>query len=138
MEIRIGVDRLAWIEAAPGFAPRIQALRDEIEQGRRLPLPLVREMAAAGFLRLLVPRALGGLEPETRVLFFPAEGIRVLDTWSVGGLRGTGSHDWTVTDAFVPAHRSFAVTFDAPAGTYAYACALHGDFGHAGTVTVVE
>ena len=33
---------------------------------------------------------------------------------------------------------AFAVTFDAPAGTYAYACVLHGDFGHAGTVTVVE
>jgi plastocyanin len=33
---------------------------------------------------------------------------------------------------------SVAVTFDAPAGTYAYACVLHGDFGHAGTVTVVE
>jgi plastocyanin len=33
---------------------------------------------------------------------------------------------------------AFAVTFEAPPGTYGYACVLHGALNHAGTVTVVE
>jgi hypothetical protein len=33
----------------------------------------------------------------------------------------------------------FALTIDAPAGTYAYACLLHyASLGHAGTLTVTE
>jgi acyl-CoA dehydrogenase len=40
------------------------------------------------------------------VLHFPlslkADGVRVLDTWHVVGMRATGSHDVTIEDAFVP------------------------------------
>src|SRR5581483_8078180 len=32
---------------------------------------------------------------------------QILDTWDSVGLRGTGSTDFTVTDAFVPEHRVF-------------------------------
>jgi alkylation response protein AidB-like acyl-CoA dehydrogenase len=46
--------------------------------------------------------------PIMRLLFFPAADCEILDTWHSIGLRGTGSHDYTVTDVFVPAARSLS------------------------------
>ena len=43
---------------------------------------------------------------EVRVLLYPTSEITVLDTWDVGGLRGTGSHDHTVENLFVPADQT--------------------------------
>jgi alkylation response protein AidB-like acyl-CoA dehydrogenase len=43
---------------------------------------------------------------ETRLFFFESSQLRVLDTWRTSGLRGTGSHDFEVRDAFVPEGRS--------------------------------
>jgi alkylation response protein AidB-like acyl-CoA dehydrogenase len=40
--------------------------------------------------------------PELRIAFFPRGHVRVLDTWHVSGLRGTGSHDYEVKDLLVP------------------------------------
>lgn len=61
-------------------------------------------------------RILDGVEPRCgadgapimRLLFFPAAECEILDTWHSIGLRGTGSHDFTVTDVFVPAARSLS------------------------------
>ncbi len=51
--------------------------------------------------------ASAGGEPEMRMAYFPSDGCEVLDTWDVMGMRGTGSHDISVTDAYVPASRTF-------------------------------
>jgi alkylation response protein AidB-like acyl-CoA dehydrogenase len=40
--------------------------------------------------------------PEKYWFLFPVDQCRILDTWHVTGLRGTGSRDFAVTDVFVP------------------------------------
>jgi alkylation response protein AidB-like acyl-CoA dehydrogenase len=52
--------------------------------------------------------------PDVRTFFVPVEACEILDTWHTAGLRGTGSHDWQVTDVFVPEAQSFPVLFDGP------------------------
>jgi alkylation response protein AidB-like acyl-CoA dehydrogenase len=197
----------------------VRDYQEEIERGRRLPAALVERFRAAGLYRMLVPRALGGLEVDLATflravelisegdgsagwnvanhafgvliaLSLPDEGVAelfdngpdylgagtiagmggrgrsvdggylvtgrwsfgsgcdesawlggnfevidgdrplrnpdgspvhvrgcfraqecvILDSWDVTGLQGTGSHDWAVTDVFVPEHRALALT----------------------------
>jgi alkylation response protein AidB-like acyl-CoA dehydrogenase len=54
-----------------------------------------------------VPRMLAPGQPDLRVLFVPKGRYAILDTWHVGGLRGSGSHDVVVEDVFVPVDDSF-------------------------------
>jgi alkylation response protein AidB-like acyl-CoA dehydrogenase len=202
------------MEAARAFRPRILAQRERIEAERRLPEDLVRELARAGFFRIFLPAAYGGLDltptaatevfeelaradasvawcvwngntywttarwakevahavladpetilanstrpsgraavvdggyqvsgrwslvsgcqfsgwfilmcvvhedgkprltssgaPELGFMLCPAGACEIVDTWTVAGLRGTGSHDVVVHDRFVPtAYASF-------------------------------
>lgn len=48
--------------------------------------------------------------PRIVTALLPKSACCVLDTWHTGGLRGTGSNDFTVDDAFVPAEFTFAPT----------------------------
>jgi alkylation response protein AidB-like acyl-CoA dehydrogenase len=48
------------LQAAVALRPRIRAARDDIEQQRRLPPLLVRELKETGVFRMTMPRAWGG------------------------------------------------------------------------------
>ena len=204
------------LSAAVALTPIIQEYREEIERGRRLPLPLVEVLKQARVFRMTMPRAWGGAEldplsqlhivealsaadasvgwcvmigcdsgylsgfldqqvaremypdldmvtassliprgravkvpggyrvsgrwpfssgcqhsawivggclvydagdqprlrpngvPETRQCFLPADAVSILDTWYTTGLRGSGSHDFTVSDYFVPEERTYS------------------------------
>jgi indole-3-acetate monooxygenase len=201
-------DTSALLDTARALRPRIIAQRELIEASRRLPENLARELAEAGFFRISLPRAYGGLDlspleileileelaradasvawcvwngnthwtaaqlvpevagtvyadpdvvtanstrasghapvaaagyrvngrwslvsgcelaawmvllcivhedgkprltpegvPESRFMLLPAASCEIIDTWTAGGLRGTGSHDVVVRDVFVP------------------------------------
>jgi indole-3-acetate monooxygenase len=204
---------------AAALRPIVRGFQDEAERERRIPPPLVEQLKAAGLYRMLVPRALGGLQvdaltflravelvsegdgsagwnlannaicqlmvlslpnagveeifgeggadtiiagtgvpgggtavavdggyvvsgrwpfgsgcresqwmvanfeiadgdhfrheadgtPALYRAFFRANECSVFDTWDMTGMRGTGSHDWSVTEVFVPHHRTIHV-----------------------------
>ena len=48
------------------------------------------------------PRRTPSGAPESRFMLCPAADCEIVDTWTTGGLRGTGSHDVVVRDLFVP------------------------------------
>ncbi|HEX3864868.1 MAG TPA: acyl-CoA dehydrogenase family protein [Stellaceae bacterium] len=49
----------------------------------------------------------GGSQP--RIFLLPASDYKIIDTWHVIGLAGTGSKDVTAEDVFVPEYRTLAV-----------------------------
>ena len=58
------------------------------------------------------PRISPAGAPENRFMLVPARDCNIIDTWTVGGLRGTGSHDVVVRDVFVPS--SYGSGFNDP------------------------
>jgi len=55
------------------------------------------------------PRLLPNGLPEMRLAVFPAHAVEIVDTWQVAGLRGTGSHDVRVQDAYCAEAYTFSV-----------------------------
>src|SRR5207245_359223 len=59
-------------------------------------------------------RRRAGGRPTTRLVFVPADRARIHDTWRVSGLRGTGSHDYSLEGVMVPAAYSLDAFADEP------------------------
>lgn len=53
-----------------------------------------------------------GPDANLKLFFIPKEDIQVIDTWHVGGLNGTGSHDIVIKNALVK--KEYVVDFDSP------------------------
>lgn len=75
------------IDAARELVPFIRKHADQIDANRELPKPLFHALADAGFYRMCVPRAIGGLEVD-----FPTY-VQVLE--EIG--KGDASTAWTVS-----------------------------------------
>jgi indole-3-acetate monooxygenase len=71
-------------------------------------------MAGAVVIEDGKPRLLPSGMPDSRLMLFPHSQAKIVDTWNVSGLRGTGSHDLEIHDLLVPAGRSTSIITDHP------------------------
>jgi alkylation response protein AidB-like acyl-CoA dehydrogenase len=51
-------------------------------------------------------------DPLIRAMSFDASNVAIIPTWDATGMRGTGSHDFEVTEVFVPEAHTFSVFTD--------------------------
>jgi alkylation response protein AidB-like acyl-CoA dehydrogenase len=79
------------------------------------------------------PRLAAQGTPELRFAFLRRSDCEILDTWHVGGLRGTGSHDVLVENARVPRAMTLFVaepsTLDGPLGRVPIICSMAAAYG---------
>jgi alkylation response protein AidB-like acyl-CoA dehydrogenase len=55
------------------------------------------------------PRMRPNGDQDVRIAYFSPKSLaRIIDTWNVSGMRGTGSHDIEVEDVFVPEEHTFS------------------------------
>ena len=78
-------------------------------------------------------RMVSAKEPETRFVFERRGSFEILDTWHVGGLRGTGSHDVVVKGVHVPRSHTLSPaepsTLAAPLGRIPIICSMAAGYG---------
>ncbi|MSP01854.1 MAG: hypothetical protein EXR07_12510 [Acetobacteraceae bacterium] len=55
------------------------------------------------------PRLTAEGKPVVRAMWVPRDRATIVDTWSVVGMRGTGSQDFTVDDVFVPSAHTLSI-----------------------------
>jgi indole-3-acetate monooxygenase len=71
---------------------------------------LVADPARPGGAPVLLPSG----RPDVRLALVPAAHVEIIDTWTVAGLRGTGSHDFRFVGELVPAERTASLLSDPP------------------------
>ena len=82
------------LEVARTLRPRILAERDHIEASRRLPADLTQELARAGFFRIFLPEAYGGLDLTPMAAMEVLEELARADA-SVAWCVWNGNTHWT-------------------------------------------
>ncbi|HEY4044208.1 MAG TPA: acyl-CoA dehydrogenase family protein [Rhodopila sp.] len=82
------VDAEPLVRTAAALLPLLRVYHEEIEDEQRLSQPLVEQLHAAGFYRLVIPRSLGGLQAD------PLTFLRVVERLA----EGAGSVGWNVAN----------------------------------------
>jgi indole-3-acetate monooxygenase len=82
------IDAQPVVRAAAALQPMLREYHDELEREQRMPRPLVEKMCAAGFYRMVIPRALGGLQAD------PLTYLRVVEILA----EGCGSVGWNIAN----------------------------------------
>jgi alkylation response protein AidB-like acyl-CoA dehydrogenase len=81
------IDAQPLVQAAAALQPVLRRYHDEIEREQRMPPALVEQLREAGFYKMVIPRALGGLEVDPltylRVVELLAEGVGSVG-WNLG------------------------------------------------------
>ena len=84
----VDIDAQPVVRAAAALQSVLRDYHDEIEREQRFPRPLVENMRAAGFYRMVVPRSLGGLGAD------PLTYLRVVELMA----EGCGSVGWNLAN----------------------------------------
>jgi alkylation response protein AidB-like acyl-CoA dehydrogenase len=84
----VDIDAQPPVQAAVALQPMLRDYHEEIEREQRLPKAVVEQLHAAGFYRLVIPHALGGLQAD------PLTFLRVVERLS----EGVGSVGWNVAN----------------------------------------
>ncbi len=80
------VDAQPLVQAAAAMRPLLRTHQAEIEREQRIPKSLVEQLRAAGFYRMVIPRALGGEQVD------PLTFLRVVEVLA----EGSGSVGWNI------------------------------------------
>jgi alkylation response protein AidB-like acyl-CoA dehydrogenase len=84
----VDIDAQPLVQAAAALRPVLRLYQEEIEREQRLPPALVERLHAAGFYRMVIPRALGGLEVN------PLTYLRAVELLA----EGAGSVGWNIAN----------------------------------------
>ncbi len=82
------IDAQPLVQAAAALQPALRDYHDEIEREQRLPKALVEQLRAAGFYKMVIPHALGGLQVD------PLTYLRVVELLA----EGAGSVGWNLAN----------------------------------------
>jgi alkylation response protein AidB-like acyl-CoA dehydrogenase len=82
------IDAQPVVREAAAIAPMLRSYREEVEREQRLPRALFERLRDAGFYRLIIPRALGGLQSD------PLTYLRVVELLA----EGAGSVGWNIAN----------------------------------------
>ena len=82
------IDAQPLVQAAAALQPVLRRYHEEIEREQRMPPPLVEQLHAAGFYRMVIPRSLGGLQVD------PLTYLRVVELLA----EGAGSVGWNLAN----------------------------------------